>query len=241
MKHALLVMVLSGIFSFAYAGVDVDDLNEIRKLTAAGKYQQALIQHIWFHQASKKVPHLGGVRNSYALSAWVELAKEYPPALVELKKIRASNKKILLAGQGGFDEFQEFAAINRALGEDSRTIKMFLVMDERYPEKSSSYYIASEDLLAESKMYEICGKYIPDPLERFEQVRESREFGLKIAEKYSFFSKWRHKRWANQRYLKSVVLIIEASKATNRHKQALEVQKQALAYFPHESIEDALP
>src|SRR5687768_17293473 len=81
------------------------DLQEIRRLTSEGKYEEALNKHLWFHEESKSSIGMGGVRLSFALSHWMELGEAYPPALAALKAIRDANEAKLLEGAGGFREF----------------------------------------------------------------------------------------------------------------------------------------
>jgi hypothetical protein len=59
--------------------------------TAAGegRHEEALREYIWFHDHALELePALYGVRLSFALAYWVELAQDYPAARTALEGIR---------------------------------------------------------------------------------------------------------------------------------------------------------
>ena len=66
-----------------------DILNSADEDRASGNYESALQKHLWYHRNALK--HDGaqyGVRLSFALSDWADLASKYPPALTALLKER---------------------------------------------------------------------------------------------------------------------------------------------------------
>src|SRR5688500_5081235 len=64
-------------------------LNEAESDAGAKRYPDALAKHLWFHENALKYERgLYGVRLSFALGAWFELGKQYPPALEALKEVR---------------------------------------------------------------------------------------------------------------------------------------------------------
>src|SRR5687767_1724267 len=64
-------------------------LYEAREDAAAGRYEDVLAKHVWFHgNALKYTPGLDGVRLSFALADWNRLGAAYPPALGKLRRMR---------------------------------------------------------------------------------------------------------------------------------------------------------
>lgn len=62
--------------------------------TMAGHYEAALAKHIWFYNEALKInPNMYGVRLSFALSYWKQLADVYPPAKVKLIEARDEAEK----------------------------------------------------------------------------------------------------------------------------------------------------
>src|SRR4051812_29867743 len=56
-------------------------LHSGRTATHEGRFEEALSQFIWFHEHSLEEDRAYlGVRLSFALSYWMELAERYPPA-----------------------------------------------------------------------------------------------------------------------------------------------------------------
>lgn len=234
---SVLLIVFSGI---SIASVSNEDLDEICKLTEAGQFEQALEKHLWFHEKSKNSPGMGGVRLSYAISAWIELGDKYPPAIDALKKIRDRDKEVLLSGKGSFENFHDLSSINRGLGEEEDTLKLFLTLDKKYPEQAESYYIVAEDLLIKHKKYNICAKYIGDPIIKYEGLRHNRELQLSFAKTNSKLNNPRYLEYADQSYIEGVVKLIEVLIAIDKRDEAIEVQKRALSYFANDSIKHAI-
>lgn len=61
------------------------------------KYAEALGIFVWYYDNALKYNRSEyGVRNSFTLSQWIQLGKDYPPALAELQKIRDAKTKLFL-------------------------------------------------------------------------------------------------------------------------------------------------
>src|SRR5690348_8938818 len=92
--------------------------DEPRLLFKEGRYDEALIRHIWLHDhVLDDNPSLYGVRLSFALANWIELANKYPKALAVLKDIRNKKSARILAGKLERNLFDDVHAINHYLDE----------------------------------------------------------------------------------------------------------------------------
>lgn len=222
------------------ASVENKDLDRIRELTKAGQFQQALEKHLWFHEESKSSSGMGGVRLSYAITAWVELGEKYPPALEALIRIRDEDNEKLLSGKGSFDNFHDLSSINQVLGEEEATLELFLILDNKYPEQSDSYYIVAEDLLVRHKKYDICAKYIGDPIVKYEGFRHVREMNVSLAKTNPKLNTPEFLYYTDQSYIDNVVKLIEVLIAIDQQADAIEIQKRALSYFSDERIAYAI-
>lgn len=61
-------------------------LTRARAAAAAGRHAEALRDLLWFHEHALDLePSLYGLRLSFALGAWKDLADVYPPAMAELR------------------------------------------------------------------------------------------------------------------------------------------------------------
>jgi hypothetical protein len=96
-------------------------LREAEGDTRAKRYDRALAKHVWYHDHALKFDQgQTGVRLSFALSSWLTLAEQYPPALVMLRQARdAAGQQAVAGGErlGAFAAFQEFAALNDTLDD----------------------------------------------------------------------------------------------------------------------------
>jgi hypothetical protein len=91
-----------------------------------GDHERALREYRWFHEhALDHDPAYCGVRLSFALGAWVELAEAYPLARDALIQIRDSKTRRLLRGEGDRGTFDDVVAINSHLGAQRATYELF--------------------------------------------------------------------------------------------------------------------
>ena len=99
-----------------------------------GRYEEALREYAWFHDhALEHQQSLYGVRLSFALSYWMDLAKDYPEARRKLEEIRDRKTEELVSGSGDRELFHDVRSINYYLGEEDKTYKLFITMLDRAP------------------------------------------------------------------------------------------------------------
>ena len=110
-------------------------------------------KHLWFHEnALKYTPSLAGVRLSFALDYWIELGKKYPKAKEALVSIRDKNTKAFSEGNGTVALFHDVRAINDNLNERSKTVALFKMLHEKFPELAKACYQFAEKDLAEQRI-----------------------------------------------------------------------------------------
>ncbi len=135
-------------------------LREAEADTAAHRNRRALAKHLWFYEnALRYEPSLRGVRLSYALESWKQLATAYPPAMVALVRARDNALACFMAGRDASERFQEFAEINRVLGEESRTRDAFLAVDRTDPALARVAFDRALPALIRARDYALCMKY----------------------------------------------------------------------------------
>jgi tetratricopeptide (TPR) repeat protein len=246
-KRMILVLLLGLVVSFVTACskkptvVGNNDLQRIRKLFLEGKYEEALQQQLWFHEASKTSPGMGGVRLSYALSQWLELGQKYPKALDALKSIRDQHEKMLLSGKGGYAEFSEYSSINKILKEDDKTYNVFKQLHAQYPDIAVQCFRTALDLIIERKDYELCGAYIKDPVKWYEEIRQMREMSVNIAKTNPTLNNAMFKDYMDGAFVKQTSQLIDIMINLKKWDDAKEIQKRALRYLPDHRLEEAIP
>lgn len=118
-------------------------LEEARADRDAGRYEQALARHLWYHTASRQEPGQGGVRLSFALSDWLSLGQAYPPALARLKQLRDETEQALRTAKVEVDRFtlfHEFAGLNWVLHEEEKTAALYLWLEKEDPDLARMAY-----------------------------------------------------------------------------------------------------
>jgi hypothetical protein len=140
---------------------------------AEGSYEEALQHYLWYFDHSKNDASQRGVRLSFALSDWIELGQRYPKARQALIEIRDADARPFSEGAGYADLFQEIAGINHCLNDDDATLVLFKTIEQRDPPLAGQCYYFAENLLVQNAEYETCRKYMGDPQEAFENIRQS--------------------------------------------------------------------
>jgi len=138
-------------------------LKEAQADTRTGNYEQALAKHVWYHEnALTYQPAQSGVRLSFALMYWKQLADAYPAALFKLMEIREKAIFDVLGGANARAAFQELTAINRTLKEEQRTVETFVSLHEKNASAAKQVYPLAQPALIKAKEYKLCGSYV-DP------------------------------------------------------------------------------
>jgi len=212
-------------------------LDEARALAAQGKYEDALQKHLWFHEnALKYTPSLAGVRLSFALDYWIELGTKYPKAKEALVSIRDKNTKAFSEGNGTVALFHDVRAINDNLNERSKTVALFKMLHEKFPALAKACYQFAEKDLAERREYQICISHIPDPLKKFDRIRETRERTLTFAKD----ANPPLKDFAETSFAEETCRLIEILVGVNRKTDAEKIREQAMAVRDDPRIREAV-
>jgi hypothetical protein len=150
-------------------------LQEAQADAKAGRYEDALAKHVWFHEnALKYEPSMYGVRLSFALSYWEELGTAYPPAREKLRSVRDQAASEVRAGNDARHRFHDVAAINRVLDDPTQTKDLFVWLDTNNPKLATEVFDIAQPSLVLAKEYRLCGKYL-DPDRSFERALELRD------------------------------------------------------------------
>ncbi|HEY6793724.1 MAG TPA: hypothetical protein VI248_03465 [Kineosporiaceae bacterium] len=163
---------------------------QARELAAAGEYEEALRLHRRYFVTSRAFPALYGVRLSFALADWAELAAVYPPARRALEQARQEATDRLHAGSEHRhvpenqrdpgqpaeptpgDSFAEVEAISEALGEPDVALALFADLDARAPETAAECSIVAHRLLVRSGRRDLARKYLGDPLRKVARLAD---------------------------------------------------------------------
>lgn len=153
-------------------------LNAARQITQDGRYEDALPEFEWFFaHALEENRALYGVRLSYCLDAWTELAGKYAPARQALEAVRERAVTDLLAARDGFMLLHDIVAIDAALGEQDRTYALFARLIELAPDRAESLRNIALPAVIAARDFALAERMLPDP-EQF--VREQCDMLLRM-------------------------------------------------------------
>jgi hypothetical protein len=201
-------------------------LNETLDDVRAKRYKMALAKHVWFYENALRIqPSLVGVRLSFALSYWKQLGEEYPPAMAKLRSIqdglekKASFEKNLTAS----NTISDLAAINRILGEDARTVRVFKKIDKGNAESAKYAFIFIKDALIKSKKYALYGKYI-NAQDDFSRIKNTYDMNQGFAKDPRFGKD--HAQYAKTTFQHDSVTLIAILVVNNRKSEATAIAKR---------------
>ena len=206
-------------------------LNEAKRLTREGKYEEALQKHIWYHEHALEVdPRQDAVRVSFGVAHWADLGRKYPKALEALKGVRDKSAARLLAGEGDWRLAFEVDAINTQLGEPQATVELFKKIDAANPAFAAEIYNGTNRTLIAEGEYALAGKYMRDPSEQLASARDTFELNLKHGRAED----------AARMFTDEMVRLITVLKESGDRQRALEIQAQALKVVDSPQIRDAV-
>ncbi len=97
-----------------------------KNLVEQGQHAEALAEFLWCYDTGMRlVRPFSGVRNSFLTSAIAKLGKRYPPALVALQERRDAAERKIVADPSDRDAVMDYSGLNRALGEEDRSLVVF--------------------------------------------------------------------------------------------------------------------
>ena len=156
-------------------------LGEAQQDSRAGRHEIALAKFVWFHENALRLePSLTGVRTSFALSSWLELAEKYPPAMDAMLEAREKAATDVRSGPDPRGSFRDVAAIDRHLGREALTLELFVRLDQDRPDVAHAVYELAQRALITQQSFELAGKYI-DPSSAMRQLVERYRESLRLA------------------------------------------------------------
>jgi hypothetical protein len=201
-----------------------------RGLEAAtnGRYAEALREYKWFHEhALKHEPSLYGVRLSFALWYWTELAAKYPKAGQELERIRVSKTKRLLKGEFDRELFHDVESINERLKLDTDTYELFAKLEAKNPEFAARCASLALPAIVKSGDFAMARRYKPSPLESLRNYAKALNQDVADLTRQPPSKAPRLKAYVAI-YAERVRLLLRILRGTRERKISQEVRAQAL-------------
>lgn len=164
-------------------------LHEACDLVEAGAYETALAKLLWFHEnALLHDPFLCGVRLSFALGRWADLAKIYAPARTALEGVRTCRANDLCLGLFDKAVFAEVASIDEALGQLERTSVLFEALAVSNQEFAQKCLRAALPALIQTRKFELARRFMSSPSKTVERRASQLNTNLRHGESLPFES-----------------------------------------------------
>lgn len=213
-------------------------LDEARRDTMDGRYAEALAKHIWYHENALKFgPAQYGVRLSFALMYWADLAKVYPPAQVSMLEFCEQARSNVLGGVDAYHSFHEFSSFNDTLGESQATVDLFKTLDKEQPKLAAEIYRIAKDSLILADELHLCSKYT-DAKADYDDLLLKYQAGLEISKDEQFGD--RHLRYAEQSFTREVAKLIALLSISGRLEEAESIAKKAAEVLQSDEFDEAL-
>jgi hypothetical protein len=198
----------------------------------------ALTKHLWFHKHATKVRQgLSGVRRSYALRAWRELAEKYPPALKALVKVRNEAQRAVWKRNDPWPSFADVRSINDYLGDSTRTVALFRALHERSPGRAKRVYHGAEEALYQAGEFKLCNNYL-DPSERFNTIRRTYRVNLRLAKDPTIGADFAG--FARRSFEDKTTRLVSLLALNDRLSEARQIARRALRVLPDDEFQKNL-
>ena len=215
-------------------------LSDTEDLARQGKNEEALERFLWFHDhALEHEPAMYGVRLSFALSSWKQLADSYPPALTAMKKTRDDKTLLLENRKGNTDLFHDVVALNETLGNDDKTIILFRRLDQEQKGLAAQCWDTAKDAVIKAKAYDLAKKFIGNPVREFDRLKEMYDQITGMCGGKNFGESF--KAWHENNLVEKTIGLIDMAIALDEAKAAREIQEKALVIVDDQRLRDAIP
>ncbi len=130
-------------------------------------YAAAHEKYEWyFEHAEKLKPSLRGVRVSFCLSGWVDVAKVYPLAMKRILELK-ENAKNEFYKESSVEAFRDFACISGAIEMGSEVLDIFYSYHKTDKKVSKALFRHSYEFLIAQKDFEVCAEYMENFAEKY--------------------------------------------------------------------------
>jgi len=216
-------------------------LERARNARLAGKYEDALRDHLWFHEhALEEDPSMAGVRLSFALRDWIYLAEQFPLARRALQAIRDRDTQRILNGSATLARFHDVSAINSALGEERATHDLFTQIDAQLPELAKACAELALPALVAVEDFQLARRYLPDPVARIAALaKRVNDFAEDLAKRGNVSSAPQLLAFVLN-YTKEVRLIVEVFRRLGEDEEVAKASVAALDSLKSEALRDAV-
>lgn len=203
----------------------------------ATRFEDALAKLLWFHENALKIePAQYGVRLSFALAAWRDLAEKHAPAKEALIKARDTAESNVRTNHGDFEAFHDAASLNNILRESYRTVTLFKWIDEHNPGRAKRALSVADHALIVAKEYALCGKYI-EPETDYAGLAKGFRQNLKMSKEERFKNM---KDFGEKKFTSDVGTLVALLVLNDRKSEAKTIRDKAIEEWDDKAFHERL-
>ena len=203
-------------------------LNETQELVRQQHYAEALERFVWFHNhALERNPAMVGVRLSFALSYWKNLGDVYPPAKQAMVDMRDRKTRQLQENRGNAALFQDVAELNRTLGEDAKTVRLFQEIDKTSPALAAECWWFARQAVFKEKQYDLAKKYVKSPLQDYDAAKANHDLEIATQTRFGGPQLQHLKQMADDRFVEECLRLMELATFIGDKEAVQEIRKRA--------------
>lgn len=203
---------------------------------AEGRHAEALADLVWFHEhALAEAPSLAGVRLSFAMLNWVQLAAVYPAARTALEETRDRKTAALLRGEMDKLAFRDVVVINEHLLEGAKTYSLYVALLQGQPDLANDCAPAALGAVLAAEDFHLAARLIPDPQSIIisKSMRLNREVMLLKHRTYSHALT----RWAYVcNHVDEIQKLLKIKVGIGDHAEAARLKSLAIALIESPSL-----
>ncbi len=160
-------------------------LKQAREAHSQKEYALSLEKYKWFYENALDIDEsFYGVRLSYCLDEWAELAKEYPLAKEELVKLKDVSLENFKSNQS-HQAFHEYSSISEYLNCFDEVLQTFQLIQEQDEELASKVFSLVYQSFAEKKNWDVCRKYLGNGYKKYTVTLDIFDHMIKFAQESS--------------------------------------------------------
>lgn len=131
-------------------------------------YKSAHDKYEWFFENSEKIdPSYSGVRVSFCLAGWADVAREYPEAMLRLIEQKESALKKFNETKS-IKYFRDFSCISRYLNTGDEVLDIFFLNHKFNKSLAKDIFKYAYEFLVQKEDWEICAIYMDNYSERYD-------------------------------------------------------------------------
>lgn len=207
------------------AGRPKDFLDKARGAFRAGNFAEALENYEYFfdHALDGDTASYYGVRLSYCLDEWTQLAVKFPAALDRLQKKRDDSLELLIQTRDP-ERFHDFETICKYLKCENLPVEKFLVVHASDPELAKTIFRFIRSDLVRQGLWDVCAVHLTDTAEQYKFYLQRLDEIMKINEKEG----WNHDV-IKERHVRDVSDLLLILNNTGKYEEVAYLQKSILS------------